>query len=218
MRILRCITLSLGSLGLVAAFAFAILCLEIDSYGRQDLAQPADVIVVLGAVVLPDGQPGPDLSIRTRHAVALYQAGLAPRLVCAGGVEGEPSSAAAVCKALARSLSVPEEDVFLADGSANTEEDAQRVAALMAEHGWQSAVVVSHPLHLYRAKMYFEREGLTAYTSPTTTDVDRISLPGRTYYAIREGAGIMWPYLEEAGFPAHWTATLQDWVYLGPWP
>ncbi len=29
---------------------------------------PADAIVVLGASALPDGQPGPDLTIRPQHA------------------------------------------------------------------------------------------------------------------------------------------------------
>ena len=106
--------------------------------------------------------------------------------------------------------------VFLADGSANTEEDAHQVATVMAHHGWRTAVVVSHPLHMYRAKLLFEREGLTVYTSPTTTDVDRIDLPWRAYYTIREVVGILWPYLEEAGFPAAWMATLQQWAYTGP--
>jgi uncharacterized SAM-binding protein YcdF (DUF218 family) len=216
MRVLRYTLLALAAVGLVAVTAFALLCFEVDHYGRTDLAQQADAIVVLGALVLPDGQAGPDLSVRTQHAVGLYRARLAPRLICTGGVKDEPVSAAAVSKALAVSLGVPEQAVFLADGSANTEEDAERVAMVMARHGWQSAIVVSHPLHVYRAKLFFERAGLTVYTSPTTTDVDRIALPWRAYYTIREGGGILWPYLEEAGFPPNWTATLQKWVYTEP--
>lgn len=216
MRILRYILAALAAVALVSVTAFAALCFEVDHYGRTDLAQQADAIVVLGALVLHDGQPGPDLSVRTQHAVDLYRAGLAPRLICTGGAKDEPASAAAVSKALAVSLGVPEQAVFLADGSANTEEDAERVAMVMAQHGWQTAIVVSHPLHLYRAKVFFERAGLTVYTSPTTTDVDRIALPWRTYYTIREGGGILWPYLEQAGFPANWTATLQKWVYTEP--
>jgi uncharacterized SAM-binding protein YcdF (DUF218 family) len=217
MRILRCILVMLASLGLVVPLAFASLCFEIDSYGRKDLAQPADAIVVLGALVLPDGQPGPDLTVRTRHAVALYQAGLAPHLICTGGIKDEPTSAAAVSRALAISLGVPQERILLADGSASTEEDAKQVATVMHQHGWRTAIVVSHPLHVYRVKLFIEKEGLTVYTSPTNTDVDGIALPWRVYYTIREGVGILWPYLEEVGFPPTWTATLQRWVYAGPW-
>jgi uncharacterized SAM-binding protein YcdF (DUF218 family) len=206
----------LASLGLVVALAFASLCFEIDRYGRKDLAQPADAIVVLGALVLPNGQPGPDLTVRTRHAVALYQTGLASHLICTGGIKDEPASAAAVSRALAISLGVPQDVILLADGSANTEEDARQVATVMNQHGWRSAIVVSHPLHMYRVKLFFENEGLTVHTSPTTTNVDRIALPWRTYYTIREGVGILWPYLERAGFSPTWTASLQRWVYARP--
>jgi uncharacterized SAM-binding protein YcdF (DUF218 family) len=216
MRILRCILVILASMALVILLAFASLCLQIDRYGREDRAQPADAIVVLGALVLPNGQPGPDLTVRTQHAVTLYQAGLAPHLICAGGIKDEPTSAAAVSRALAMSLGVPQEVIFLADGSANTEEDAKQVATVMDQHGWRTVIVVSHPLHMYRVKLFFEREGLTVYTSPTTTNVDGIALPWRTYYAIRESAGILWPYLEQAGFPPTWTAALQKWVYARP--
>jgi len=216
MRLLRFLFFVLLFLSLLCVVALALVCFNIDYHGRQDLAQPADAIVVLGAQVLPDGQPGPDLRSRTEHAVSLYWAGLAPRLICAGGVRDDPASAAAVCRTLAVQLGTPAEAIFLADGSANTEEDAQQVAAVMRQHGWQSVVVVSHPLHVYRAKLFCEREGLTVYTSPTTTDLDSIDLPLRGYYTIRECTAIIWPYLEQAGFPPAWTTALEDWVYSGP--
>jgi uncharacterized SAM-binding protein YcdF (DUF218 family) len=216
MRVLRYALLVLVSVALACFLGFGVLCLKIDHYGRRDLAQPADAIVILGAKVLPDGQPGPDLRARTQHAIALYRAGLAPRLICTGGVQDDPASAAAVCRSLALSLDAPQQAIFLADGSANTEEDARRVALVMNEYQWRSAVLVSHPLHLYRAKLFFEKEGLIVYTSPTTTDLDRIDLPLRGYYTIREGVGILWPYLEGAGLPKEWTDALQEYVYSGP--
>ena len=216
MRVLRYAFYLAVIVGLICIAGFAVLCLNIDYFGRRDLAQPADAIIVLGAKVLPNGQPGPDLEARTEHAVDLYKTGMAPRLVCSGGVENDPLSAAAVCRGLAIALGTPDAAVLLADGSANTAEDAEQVAAVMMEHGWHSAIVVSHPLHLYRAKLFFEQEGLTVYTSPTTTNVGDIDLPLRGYYMIREGAGIIWPYLEHAGLPEGWTAALQEWVYAGP--
>jgi uncharacterized SAM-binding protein YcdF (DUF218 family) len=216
MRLIRYMLLTIVALCLLCVAGFAVLCFKIDYYGRRDLAQPADAIVVLGAQVLSNGQPGPDLRTRTEHAVSLYREGIAPRLVCAGGVSGDPASAAAVCRAFAVALDTPQEAVLLADGSANTEEDARQVATVMDGHGWRSVVVVSHPLHVYRAKLFFEREGLIVYTSPTTTDVDRIGLRWRGYYTIRECAGILWPYLEQLGFPIEWTTALQEWVYTGP--
>jgi uncharacterized SAM-binding protein YcdF (DUF218 family) len=213
MRLFRYTVAVVGFVSLVAVALFLKVCLDIDRQGRVDQAQPAEAIVVLGAQVLPNGQAGPDLEARTAHAVGLYQAGLAPRIICTGGVKGERASAAAVAGHLASSLGVPQEAIFLADGSWKTQEDAMQTAAVMAQHGWQTAILVSHPLHVYRAKLFFEREGIVVYTSPTTTDVDGIAQPWRTYYTVREGAGILWPYLEQMGFPSHWTARLQELVY-----
>lgn len=216
MRLLRYALLLVCALALACLAGFAALCVRIDGYGRMDRAQPADAIVVLGAKVLPDGQPGPDLRSRTEHAADLYRVGMAPRLICAGGAAGDPKSAAWVCRTLACELQVPAEAIYLADGPSNTEEEARHVGSITALHGWKTAVLVSHPLHVYRAKLFFEREGLTVYTSPTTTDVDRIDLPLRGYYAMREGLGILWPYLEQLGFPAEWTASLHRFIYSGP--
>ena len=213
MRLLHYIMAALGVVSLIAIALFLKLCFDIDRQGRVDQAQSADAIVVLGAQVLPNGQAGPDQEARTAHAVSLYQAGLAPRIICSGGFKGERSSAAAVAGNLASSLGIPQEAIFLADGSRKTQEDAMQTAAVMAQHGWQKAIVVSHPLHVYRARLFFEREGIVAYTSPTTTDVDGIAQPWRTYYTVREGAGVLWPYLEQMGFPSHWTARLQNLVY-----
>jgi uncharacterized SAM-binding protein YcdF (DUF218 family) len=216
MRLFRYIVAALGFVTLIAVALFLKLCFDIDRQGRVDQAQPADAIVVLGAQVLPNGQAGPDLEARTAHAVSLYRAGLAPRIICTGGVKGERSSAAAVAGNLAMSLGVPQEALFLADGSWKTQEDAVQTAAVMAQHGWQTAIVVSHPLHVYRAKLFFEREGIVVYTSPNTTYVGGISQHWRAYYTVREGAGVLWPYLERMGFPAHWTARLQELVYERP--
>jgi uncharacterized SAM-binding protein YcdF (DUF218 family) len=125
MRILRYILVAVASLGLVALVPFGSLCFEIDHHGRRDMPPPADAIVVLGASALAHGQPGPDLTIRPQHAVSLDRAGVGPRLICTGGVKEEPSSAAAASRALAISLGVPPQAIFLADGSANTDEHAQ---------------------------------------------------------------------------------------------
>jgi hypothetical protein len=69
MRILRYILMAVASLGLAALVPFGSLCFEIDHYGPRDMPPPADANVVLGASALPDGQPGPDLTIRPQHAV-----------------------------------------------------------------------------------------------------------------------------------------------------
>ncbi len=210
--LLRGLFLSLA----VTLLAFAFLAFQVDSLGRQDHARPSDAIVVLGARVNRDGSPGSDLTSRTYRAVDLWQDGYAPFIICTGGFRDEPLSAAAVCKRFAVSLGVPAEQVFVADGSTNTIEDAEVAAALMAAHGWRTAILVSHPLHLYRARWLFQRAGVQVVTSPTSTDTARIFPPLRAWYAMREAAAIVitatnaWDWL-----PRGWLSRLQQWTYGG---
>jgi uncharacterized SAM-binding protein YcdF (DUF218 family) len=193
---------------------FGFLVWQVDRVGRQDDARPVDAIVVLGARVEANGRPGSDLASRTYHAVDLWQAGHAPYIICTGGFKNEPLSAAAVCRRFAVELGVPESLVFLADGSSNTVEDAQAAAQVMAGHGWRSALLVSHPLHLFRAAWLFRRAGVEVATSPTTTETNRIFFPLRLWYAAREAAAVVITALHGWNvIPPEWVAKLQTWVY-----
>ncbi len=213
-KILRTLLRALLFLVILAFLGFAFLVWEVDRLGRVDAAREADVIVVLGARVNQDGTPGSDLTSRTYHAVDLWKAGLAPHMICTGGFQNEPLSAAAVCKRFSSSLGVPADRILIADGSSNTMEDAQATAKVMAEQGWQSAILVSHPLHLFRARWLFQRAGIDAVTSPTSTETHRIFLPVRVWYAAREAAGIVFTLVDGWSIvPAEWVAMLQTRIY-----
>lgn len=205
----------LGLIALAGLVGFGGLCWCVDRQGRTDEARPADVIIVLGATVEPDGQPGPNLQARVRRAVELYRTGYAVHIICTGGQIGDPTSAAAVACSLAESQAVPPTALRLADGSWDTQADAQLAAQVMAAEGWRTALVVTHPLHAFRARRFFQQTGIEAYTSPTTTDLAAIDQPWRAYYTFREAVGVLWPWLEGMGLPEEWTRRLQRWVYVG---
>lgn len=195
---------------LATTAAFALLVWQIDRLGRRDDTQPSDAIVVLGARVNADGSPGSDLTSRTYRGVDLWLNGYAPHLICTGGFKGDRLSAAAVCKRFAIQLGVPAEQVFLAEGSSNTIEDAQVTAELMAAQGWKTAILVSHPLHLYRARWLFRRAGVQVVTSPTSTDTGRIFPPLRIWYAMREAAAMVITTLDGWRIiPPEWVTWLQ---------
>lgn len=204
----------------LSAGAISLLYLgwRINRTGARDLARQADVIIVLGARVEPDGQPGPDLRVRTLHAVSLFRQGLAPYLLCTGGYRDDRLSAAAVACHLAEALGVPADRILLADGSMTTREDAASAAALMAAHGWRTAILVSHPLHLERARLLFEGQGLVVYPSPTSTDLAAIPWRTRAWLTTREAVGIVWTGLEKLGVPYEWTILLSRLVYGSPAP
>jgi uncharacterized SAM-binding protein YcdF (DUF218 family) len=179
---------------------FLALCAAVNVYGLWDQAAAADTIISLGARVLSDGSPGPDLTSRTIHSAALFRAGLAPYLVCTGGFPGDRSSAAAVSRNLAIQLGVPDERILLAEDSMSTQEDAEQVARIMRERQWTSAIVVSHPLHLLRARILFQREGISVLTSPTPLDEGEMTWETRAYYTVREAMGVI-----AALLPKEWT-------------
>jgi uncharacterized SAM-binding protein YcdF (DUF218 family) len=201
---------------LAGALTFLYIGVRINLTGARDRAQQADAIVILGALVEADGQPGPDLVERTLHGVRLFQRGLAPYVICTGGYAGDRLSAAAVACDLAVSQGVPQSKVLLAEGSMTTREDATTARDLMLSRGWQTAILVSHPLHLERARIFFESEGLTVYPSPTNTDLSTIDWETRAWLTAREVVGIVWVALEELGVPYDWTLPLSRWVYGPP--
>ncbi len=211
----RAVGVAVRTVGLVIGVvlaAFAVLVWQVDALGRRDEARPADAIVVLGARVNADGSPGSDLTSRSYHAVDLWQAGIAPNIICTGGYAGDRLSAAAVCGRFIAGLGVPRENIWLADGSTNTDEDAQRAAEIVSRNGWRSVVLVSHPLHLFRARWLFDRAGVNAVTSPTSTETDRIFWPLRLWYATREAGAVVVTALDGFGaVPDGVIARLQNW-------
>ena len=211
-RLVRGAGLLMAGTALFSVAGIALLAWQVDRLGQKDDVRSADVIVVLGARVQPDGQPGPDLSSRTGHAVALWHQGYAPFIICSGGFKNERLSAAAVCREDAVEQGVPRERVFLADGTANTAEDARAAAEVMAENGWRSAILVSHPLHVFRARWFFQHAGVQVVTSPTSTETSRIYLPLRVWYAVREAGSMVVTTLEDWGwFPDAWRQRLEIW-------
>jgi len=209
---LRAAGLIIAGMVVLVILAFAMLAWQVDRLGTRDDARNSDAIVVLGARVEADGRPGSDLTSRTYHAVDLWQAGYAPRIICTGGFENEPLSAANVCRRFAIDLGVPAAQVWLADGTVSTEEDAEVAAQVMKEHGWRSAILVSHPLHLFRARWLFHEAGVDAVTSPTNTQTGRIFPVLRGWYALRESGAIILTVLDRGGWlPPAWRARFQAW-------
>ena len=213
-RALQAAGLIAGAMAVLIVVALALLAWQVDRLGQRDDARAADAVIVLGARVEANGRPGSDLTSRTYHAVDLWQAGYAPYVICTGGYKNERLSAANVCRRFAMELGVPGDRVLLADGTSNTVEDAAATARVMADHGWQRAILVSHPLHLFRARWLFGKAGVDAVTSPTSTETRRIFPPLRAWYALRESGAIVLTVLESWGWlPPQWTARLQAWSY-----
>lgn len=146
------------------------LAVVIDAYGRVNRAQPADVIIVLGAGLRADNTPGPALIRRTTQAASLWKAGYAPVIICSGGKPGNRTrSEADACAELLRGDAIPDSAIILEDQSRSTEENTFESREIMQANGWLTAIVVSDNYHLFRAYRLFRNASLLITTSPATS-------------------------------------------------
>lgn len=153
-----------GLLG--AACAFGALMAFLDSYGQSERAQPSQAIVVLGSRVRSDGQAGNSLRRRALKAAQLYKKGIAPFVICTGGVgDFAPSEAYSAAQVLQRN-GVPSSAILLEDRSHSTWQNIENVTAICQSRGWTQVVVVSEPFHLWRARRNFADFGIRAFPSP----------------------------------------------------
>ncbi len=180
--------------GMLFLVAVGALYVWVDSAARVDEARHVDAIVVLGSAVWPGGRPSPSLYARTQHAIELYRAGYAPRMILCGGVGQYPPAEAEVMRQLAVASGVPSDALLLDDVSHSTEENLANAKALMDRHGWQSALIVSDPFHLLRAQIIARDLGITAYRSPAADSPTYTTPELRVRYTTREAFALVWYY------------------------
>ena len=171
-------------LGLVIIAGYATY--RIIAQGQQDDRRPADAIVVMGAAQY-DGRPSPVFAARLDHAVGLFRAGLARRLIVTGGkATGDRTTEAASARAYAIARGVPPEAILAEDGSRTTVESVRAVADIMHATGLSSAVFVSDRPHILRVLRMATDDGITAWGSPTGTSPLETDLPARLDATIHE--------------------------------
>ncbi len=180
--------------GMLLLVAVGALYVWVDSVAQVDEARRVDAIVILGSAVWPGGRPSPSLYARTQHAIELYRAGYAARMILCGGVGQYPPAEAEVMRQLAIAAGVPSEALFLDDSSHSTEENLAHAKALMDRHGWKSALIVSDPFHLLRAQIIARDLGITAYRSPAADSPTYTTPRLRFQYTTREALALIWYY------------------------
>ena len=169
----------------VAMLATAWIAIRIERQATREEAQPADVIVVLGAAEYR-GRPSPVLRARLDHALDLYRKRLAPRIMTTGGAGGDPVfTEGDVGRDYLTSQGVPPEAIVVEKEGASTVASTALAGEIMRRMGLQSAIVVSDGYHIYRVKKMLEGKGLTVYGSPR---------PER----MRDSLRVRWNYVKQA--------------------
>jgi uncharacterized SAM-binding protein YcdF (DUF218 family) len=136
------------------------------TWALEDDARKADAIVVMGAAQY-QGKPSPVLRARLDHALALWQRGLAPRMLLTGGTgEGDTESEAAASRVYVMNHGVPDTAILLENEGRTSAQSLRSAIALLHARGLGTAVVVSDPFHMLRLEILGRRYGIDPYTSP----------------------------------------------------
>ncbi len=151
-----------------------------------------DVIIVLGARVLPGGRSSAALRRRVAHGVALYRQGRAKVLLLTGGVKHHPPPEAEVMRDQAIAAGVLEDCIVLEPTARSTFDNAAASAHVMERQGWSSALVVTDRLHLPRALLAFRAVGVAATGSGAKGGWREEPLLRWGHHLLHEGAAIVW--------------------------
>ncbi len=154
--------------------------------GQRDDRHQADAIVVMGAAQY-DGRPSPLFAARLDHAVDLYRAGVAPRMVMTGGKAlGDRTTEAASARAYAVARGVPAGAILVEDRSRTTLESIHAVGEVMRANGLANAVFVSDRPHMLRVLRMAGDDGIPAWGSPTETSPIEHDLLGQIDATLHE--------------------------------
>ena len=155
-RLWRVATIAAATLVLVAFLASMLLV----AAGLRDEIHEADVAVVLGNTVNPDGTPSHRLAARLDMAVELYRRGLFKNVVVSGGVGREGFDEAEVMKDYLVNRGVPRASIVVDSLGVTTAATARNTAALAKLHGWSRVLVVTQYFHIPRCRLALSQAGL----------------------------------------------------------
>jgi uncharacterized SAM-binding protein YcdF (DUF218 family) len=125
---------------------------QVWSQSHRDENHSADAIVVLGAAQY-DGEPSPIFKARLDQAAYLYREGFSTTVIVTGGKqEGDRFTEAEAGANYLVSQGVPSEAFLLENQGSTTLESLREVRELADEHGIESVLLVSDPMHSERIK------------------------------------------------------------------
>ncbi len=180
---------TLLSVGSVVLGQVVMIGLHVLTFGSTDYRRAADVAVVLGARVYPDGRLSLALSDRLDTAAELFREGRVRFVLVSGATGVEGVNEATAMRGYLLDAGLPEDRVLFDPEGVNTLATARNSRRMMDEQRLTSALIVSHYFHLARCKLLFEEQGLAAVTVPARMS-RRLVL--EAYYVFRECVGYLW--------------------------
>lgn len=138
-----------------------------------------DAILVLGAAVLPDGEPSDILADRLEVAADLYEAGVAPVVIVSGDHREDDYDEPAAMKRYCEQLGVPGDAIYMDGGGYDTFASVWRAKNV---YGAKSITITTQAYHLYRAMAIAQGLDMQVYGVPS----DKGAYDNQAAYSMRE--------------------------------
>jgi vancomycin permeability regulator SanA len=181
----------LATTALFALLIYAGAAASIAFVGVQDHATRADIIVVPGNTVRPDGSLSARLQARLDVALQLFREGLAPTIFVSGGTgpEGRDEAAAMAAYLMAQGVAASAivQDPQGIDTAATAVNAAHHLRAHQQQH---SAIVATQYFHVARTTLALERNG--------------VRVTGTRHAAYRELRDVYSLFREVVGYAVYW--------------
>lgn len=180
-RLLRTILITL----LLSVIYTGAQLYDIYRVGHLDRGRTADCAIVLGAAAWHN-KPSPVLRERLNHAIDLFNNGSVKALILTGGFgKGADFAESQVSFDYCLAQGVPRESLRLETVSLNTIENLREAQKIMQAESWSTALLVSDPWHLKRARRMSHDLQLQASVSATPSSAFQ-SFGARTKFLLNE--------------------------------
>lgn len=145
---------------LVLLGGFVLAGSVIVATGLNDKITNADVIIVPGNAVAPNGTPSPRLQARLDAALKLYQEHRAPLIFVSGGTGKEGFDEAISMSTYLSKNGVPSAAIVKDSLGIDTAATARNAAIFMRANNLKSAIIATQYFHVARTKLALERNGI----------------------------------------------------------
>ena len=184
-----------------------VLQRSLEIYGpiQPQALRQAQAIVVLGAGTYREAPEFGGIDsisrnglVRVRYAAYLHRQSGLPIMATGGAPLGGRSEAETMREVLESEFHVAVR--WLEPDSRNTAENARNSSGILAQHRLSTIVLVTDAIHMPRAKLSFEKNGIAVVPAPTGFVTDSVGfgsfLPSggaldRSTYAIKEWLGLL---------------------------
>jgi uncharacterized SAM-binding protein YcdF (DUF218 family) len=195
---------------------YLLKSLEWQNLPLENIPQ-SEAIVILGGATKSAIAPRPMVDVneqgdRLLYAAKLYQDGLAPLIIVAGGRidwrNGGTPEAEDMAELL-QLMGVPPSAIIKEPNSLNTYENAVNVKQILTEKGINQVLLVTSASHMTRAKLVFQRQNINIIPAPTDFIISEDNLASLN----RNSQAFILSILPEAENIAQTTKALKE--YLG---